>query len=583
MPARRPPTIGIAVALAIGTFVCFLPVLDNGFIDVFDDGKYVTENPDVKHGLDAKSLRWAFTTTTASNWHPLTWISHIVDTSISGMQPRGHHLSSVILHALSTALLFMGLARMTGQAGRSVAAAALFGVHPLRLESVAWVAERKDVLSGFFFMIVLWLYARYAVDPRPRRMAAVAAALALGLMAKPMLVTAPFVLLLLDAWPLGRMKTETWRRLVLEKAPLFALSIASCALTVWAQRAHAVRSLQEFPLTIRVENAIVAYAAYLGKTVWPAHLAVLYPHPGAGLETWKVVVALLVVGGISYAAYAYRRSKAWLPVGWLWYAGMLVPVIGLVQVGQAGMADRYTYLPSIGLALMLCWSVPATAATAVAAGAATLALAAATWHQAGYWKDSITLFTRAIEVTRENGIAHSNLGLALYQKGDLEGAIHHDEEAIRLLPRFQPPRGNLGVALADAGRIDEAIETYRRAIELDPSDADAYNNLGTTYYRTRNLDDAIMAFREAIRCKPDHANATYNLGTALAAKGDYPSAASILRDAVRLDPGNPSPHANLASVLIAMGDIAGAWREVDAMRALGREPSASLLQKLGPR
>jgi Flp pilus assembly protein TadD len=579
-PARRPPTAGIALALAIGVFVCFLPVLDNGFIDVYDDGKYVTDNANVKHGLDGASLRWAFTTTTASNWHPLTWVSHIVDTSMSGAKPRGHHLPGVLLHALSTALLFLVLARVTADVGRSAAAAALFGVHPLRLESVAWVAERKDVLSGFLFMVVLWLYARYAADPRPRRMGAVAGALALGLMAKPMLVTAPFVLLLLDVWPLARAKTESWKRLVIEKAPLFALAILSCALTVWAQSAHAVRSLQEFPFGVRAENAIVSYAAYLGKTVWPAKLAVLYPHPGSSIEVGKVALSLAVLAAITAVAVVFRRTKPWLPVGWLWYAGMLVPVIGLVQVGQAGMADRYTYLPSIGLALMICWSVPKTKGTAVAAGIATLALAAATWRQAAYWKDSVTLFTRAIEVTRDNGIAHSNLGLALYQRGDLEGAIRHDREAIRILPHFQPPRSNLGVALADAGRIDEAIAEYRRAIDVDPSDPDVYNNLGTTYYRTHRLDEAIAAFREAARLEPDHANATYNLGTALAAKGDYAAAVPVLREAVRLDPGNPSPHANLASVLTATGDIDGAWREVNAMRALGKEPSASLLEKL---
>jgi len=511
-----------------------------------------------------------------------------VDVSSSGLRPAGHHRQSVILHALSTALLFLVLEKLTGRTGRSAAAAALFGVHPLRLESVAWVAERKDVLSGLLFMIVLWMYARYAGDPRPRRMAAVAAALVLGLMAKPMLVTAPFVLLLLDAWPLDRARTEGWKRLVIEKTPLFALSAASCALTLWAQRAHAVRSIQEFPFGVRAENAIVSYAAYLWKTVWPAKLAVLYPHPGSSLETWKVVASVLVLGSITWIAFALRRSRPWLPVGWLWYTGMLVPVIGLVQVGQQGMADRYTYLPSIGLALIVCWSVPATAGTAVAAGAAALALAAATWRQAAYWKDSVSLFTRAIEVTRDNGIAHANLGLSLYKLGDTADAIPHFQEAIRVFPRFEAAHGNLGVALADAGRFDEAVAEYRRAMELDPTDADVPNNLGAAYYRARRLDDAIDQFRQAVRLKPDHAGASYNLGTALAAKGEWAEAATVLREAVRLDPRNPAPHANLAAVLTAAGDIDGAWREVSAMRALGKEPPAALLEKLaasdpGPR
>ena len=559
--------------------MCFAPILRNGFIEVYDDEKYVTANPNVQRGLDATSLHWALTTTTASNWHPLTWLSHMADVSMSGMDPAGHHGQSLILHALSTALLFLVLERLTGHTGRSAMAAALFAVHPMRLESVAWVAERKDVLSGLLFMVVLWTYARYAADPRPRRMAPVATALALGLMAKPMLVTAPFILLLLDAWPLGRARTETWRRLAVEKAPLFALSIVSCLVTLWAQRAP-IRSLQEFPFGLRIENAIVAYASYLKNSVWPAKLAVLYPHPGAGLETWKILLSLVVLGAITSLVVALRRSKPWLPVGWLWYAGMLVPVIGLVQVGQAGMADRYTYLPSIGLALMVCWSVPATAGTAAAAGATALVLAAGSWRQTRHWKDSVSLFTRAVEVTQDNGIAHANLGLALYRRGDAPSAIRHFQEAIRIFPRFVEPHTNLGVALTESGRVAEGIAEHQRARAIDPSDPDVYNNLGAAYYRLQRLDDAIESFRQAVHLKPDHAGATYNLGTALAAKGHWHEAASALREAVRLDPRNPSALANLAAVLTTMGDTAGAWRAIGAMRELGKEPSPSLLRRL---
>ena len=579
-PERR--TIAIALALVALAAVTFVPVVSNGFIDVYDDDKYVTENANVQHGLDAGSLGWALTTTTASNWHPLTWVSHILDVSAFGLSPAGHHRTSVLLHALTTALLFLALARLTGHAGRSAAAAALFAVHPLRLESVAWVAERKDALSGLLFVLALVVYARYVESPRPRRMALVALALAFGLLAKPMLVTVPFVLLLLDAWPLGRNRTETWKQLVVEKAPLFVLSIASCALTVWAQHAHAVRSLQEFPLGVRIENAIVAYAGYLGKTIWPAKLAVLYPHPGASLEAWKVGVALLVVGAITSLALFFRRSKPWLVTGWLWYLGMLVPVIGLVQVGQAAMADRYTYLPSIGLAIVVCWALPERTAV-VAASVATIALAVGTWRQAPYWKDSVSLMTRAIEVTKDNGIAHANLGLALYRRGDLRGAIRNYQEAIRIVPGFQTAHANLGAVLAEAGRHDDAVAAYRRAIELDPTDPDVYNNLGSGHYRAGRLDEAIEAYRHAIQLRPDHAGAVYNLGTALAAKQDFAAAAPVLSEAVRLAPGNASAHANLAAVLTVLGDTAGAWREVDAMRALGKEPPASLLQKLPPR
>jgi tetratricopeptide (TPR) repeat protein len=558
-------------------------VLGNGFIDVYDDGTYVTQNRHVQGGVTTEAVRWALTASTGSNWHPLTWISHMVDCTLFGLRPLGHHATSLVLHGANACLLFALLLRLTASLGRSAAAAFLFAVHPLRVESVAWVAERKDVLSGLLFLLTLWAYVAYVASPRPLRYAALVLTFAAGLAAKPMLVTLPFVLLLLDVWPLGRTGPGL-RRLLLEKSPLFALSAGSAAVTVWAQNAgHALRSLRQFPLGVRIANAVVSYVAYIGKALWPSGLAVIYPHPGSSLAGWQVGGAAIVLVAITWGALWLGKRRPYLPVGWFWYLGMLVPVIGIVQVGEQGMADRYTYLPAIGLSLMLAWSIPATAVAAGATSAAAIALGACAWRQATYWRDSETLFRHALRVTRDNGVAHLDLGLALYRRGRVEESTEEFRESIRIWPGFESAHSNLGAALADLGSYDEAIAENERARDIDPSDPDVYNNLGSVYYRRGRRDEAIEQFRRALRLNPDHANACYNLGTALAAGGDWNGAADALRNAIRLDPYDASAHANLAAVLLGLGDDAGAWSEVRASRALGLEPPPALIAKLAAR
>ncbi len=573
----------VVALLVVAVFACFWPLLRNGFIDVYDDGTYVTQNPHVQRGVTVEAVRWALTASTGSNWHPLTWISHMVDCTLFGLRPMGHHATSLVLHAANACLLFTLLLRLTASLWRSAAAAFLFAMHPLRVESVAWVAERKDVLSGLLFLLALWAYVAYVSAPRPGRYAVLVLTFAAGLAAKPMLVTVPFVLLLLDVWPLARTGPGL-RRLLVEKAPLLALSAASAAVTIWAQNAgHALRSLRQVPLGLRIANALVSYVLYLGKVLWPSGLAVIYPHPGSSLAGWRVGGAAIVLVAMTWGAVWLGRRRPHLPVGWLWFVRMLVPVIGIVQVGEQGLADRYTYLPAIGLSLMLAWSIPAVAVARGAACAAAIALGACTWRQATYWRDSETLFRHALRVTRDNAVAHLDLGLALYRRGRVEESTEQFRESLRIRPGFEAAHSNLGVALGDLGRYDEAIAEHERARDIDPSDPDVYNNLGSVYYRLGRRDEAIEQFRRALRLDSEHANACYNLGTALAAGGDWNGAADALRNAIRLDPDNASAHANLAAVLLGLGDDTGAWREVRASRALGLEPPKAVIAKLAAR
>jgi hypothetical protein len=385
----------VAGLLAILTFIAYAPVLDAGFTN-YDDDVYVTANYHVQHGLDGTSLRWAFTTTRAANWHPLTWISHTLDWSAFGDRPRGHHATSLLLHVANVAILFLLLGAMTRAWWPSALAAALFAVHPLHVESVAWIAERKDVLATFFGLLAIAGYARYAKAPSMSRMTVVVLLCAIGLLAKPMLVTLPFVLLLLDTWPLER--RTSWRLRIIEKLPLFALASASAFVTVWAQRqGGAVASLDRFPIELRLGNAAWSVVAYIEKTIWPRGLAVFYPHPGATVIPWGAALGLLVICGVTGLAWWQRRRRPYVLVGWLWFLGTLVPVMGLVQVGKQGMADRYMDLPSIGLFVVVAWASAEFGKRAVVpAVAAVIALAVVTHAQATVWHDSITLFTHAI-------------------------------------------------------------------------------------------------------------------------------------------------------------------------------------------
>jgi tetratricopeptide (TPR) repeat protein len=441
---RRLPLL-LGAALAFLTLAAWLPALQNGFINL-DDPYYVTTNPQVRPGITRGGLAWAMTAKVASNWHPLTMLSHILDCQLFGLDPAGHHATSLLLHLANALLLFEVLRRMTGAAGRSAAVAALFAVHPTHVESVAWVAERKDVLSALFWLLAMGAWARYARAPAIGRYLLVALLMILGLMAKPMVVTLPFALLLLDIWPLDRLRLG-WRRLLIEKLPLLALSAASSLITLRYQETS-LAPLDVVPWSLRAANALVSYVAYLGKIFLPRHLAVFYPIPLA-IPAWKVAGAALLLAALTALAVWRARWEPWLLTGWLWFLGTLVPVIGLVQVGRQAMADRYTYIPSIGLFLAVVWSVAwfwrsHRAALATVSAIVILALAAVTRVQIGYWSDSATLFRHALAVTGDdNYLAHIGLGKALMAEKDWNGAAEQFRAALALYPHLSEARAGL--------------------------------------------------------------------------------------------------------------------------------------------
>ncbi len=470
----------------------------------FDDPLYVTDNPHVKEGLTIQNISWAFTTATASNWHPLTWLSHMIDVDLFGLKPGAHHLMNVLLHAINAVLLFLVLLRLTGAAGCSAFVAALFAVHPLHVESVAWVSERKDILSTLFGFPMLSAYGRYAARPGIKRYVLVATLLVLSLLSKPMWVTAPFLLLLLDFWPLQRVKgppltidsacplAPQFRlaRLVAEKVPLLILSAASSIITVVAQdRGGSLNSLERFSLGARVSNALVSYVRYLGKTFWPSGLAAYYPQAEAGPPAWQVVGAILLLFAITILVLRQVRQMPCLAVGWFWFLGTLVPVIGLVQVGSQAMADRYTYLPIIGIFIAVAWGAERVSRSArwlgaslhVASIVTIAALSVVTFRQIGYWHDQESLFRHAIAVTEDSGRAHHVLSQGLVAKGKLEEALFHAREATRLDPNNARTHKNLGYILYRNGMLDEAIVEFQRAIALQPDYAEAHGNLAIAY------------------------------------------------------------------------------------------------------
>ena len=552
--------LAVCLFLALAVALVFGQTLDCDFVN-YDDPTYVCDNPLVKRGLTAEGIGWAMTATAAANWHPLTWLSHMTDCQLYGLNAGGHHLTSVLLHAATVLLLFLLLRRMTGDLWPSAFVAVVFAIHPLHVESVAWVAERKDVLSGLFFVLTLWAYFWYVRRPLSwARYLTVIALFVLGLMAKPMLVTLPFVLLLLDYWPLGRMsqrggtnvlvcredrsdsgRQECLPHLVIEKIPLLVLSACSCVVTSIVQ-SEVVARLERLPLPSRLDNAVVSYVAYLGKFVWPTSLSVFYPHPGAGLTEWQVVAALLVLGGITVAAVAFRRRIPCLLVGWLWYLGMLVPVIGLIQVGGHAMADRYTYLPQIGLCIALAWTVAHLTASwpnrvwilGVAAGLAVVLLMGCAWRQATFWRDTPTLWVHALECDPDNFVAHNNLAGYLAAHGEVDAAIEHFEMTLRTHPDNVDAHVTFGAALASVGRLDEAVAHYREALKIDNNCLQAHYNLGVARARQGRLVEAIAHYRDALRIDSTCANAHANLGVALELRGRIDQALMHYRTALDL-------------------------------------------------
>jgi Flp pilus assembly protein TadD len=545
------PRLGLWLLLlmAIAVAVAYWPVRQFGFVR-FDDPTYVSENPHVLGGLSWSAVGWAFTSGYGANWHPITWMSHMLDVQLFGLDAGAHHSVNVVIHAANSMLLFLVLLQMTGAVWRSAFVAAAFALHPIHVESVAWVAERKDVLSTLFWTLSIWAYARYAVKPRRLTYVLLLAAFALALMAKPMVVTLPFALLLLDVWPLGRFGSErpserAWP-LVREKLPLFALSLASSCVTYLVQQhGGTVASGVRLPFAQRLANALVAYVAYLGKAIWPLKLAAYYPYPDSRSAGVVLGCGLLLAGASVAAALSIRR-RPYIFVGWFWYMGTLVPAIGIVQVGTQAMADRYTYVPLVGIFMILAWGVPdllrerpwSKVPIAVGACAALLGCAVAARLQVGYWESSMALWRHALAVTRDNYAAHTYYGNALSARGDLQGAIAEYSEAIRIRPSYPEAHNNLGPALAQTGRINDAIAEFHQAIRLRPNYADAHNNLGVALASQGKFDDAILEYAEALRLDPDHAKARTNLGLAFRALGRTADAVRELDQAVKLHPND---------------------------------------------
>ncbi len=575
LPVTRRP-IPLALALVAAIAIVFAPVVRHGFVN-FDDPQYISENPFVTGGLSQRGISWAFTAGYAANWHPLTWISHMLDVQAFGLDAGAHHATNVVLHAASALLLFGLLHRVTGAPGRSWFVAALFAVHPLHVESVAWIAERKDVLSTLFWMLTIWAYVRYVSQPRAGRYLTVVVLFALGLMAKPMLVTLPFTLLLLDVWPLGRLPLR-----VREKLPLLALTIASSVITfVVQQQAGAVKELVELPIGRRAANALVAYVAYIGKALWPGGLAAIYPYPES-IASWRVGAALALLAAITALAFRARQRYPYVLVGWLWYLVTLVPVIGLIQVGSQPIADRYTYVPLIGLFIVVAWGVPDLLARwpwrfSVMRAAAVLVIAASAATaraQVRHWRNSVALWEHALAVTTANYRAEGNLGHALASEGRLDEAISHYTAAVRIHPGYAEAHNNLGLALATQGKIDEAIPHYTEAIRSMPDYFDAHGNLGAALAGRGRYADAINHFAIAVRLQPEQgrarqnlARAHYDFGRTLAEQGNVEQAIQQFLEGLRLEPTNADLHYDLGVMYARRGDLrAAAARFEEALR-----------------
>ena len=527
----------VCLLLIVGTFKVFWQVQHHDFIEL-DDHEYVTENPHVQSGLNKKGIIWAFTTFHVANWHPLTWMSHMLDCQLFGLRPGMHHLTSLLLHTANGVFLFLVLRLMTGALWRSAFVAALFALHPLHVESVAWIAERKDVLGTFFWLLTMWAYAYYAERQRFSRYLLALLFFAMGLMAKPMLVTLPFVLLLVDYWPLNRLQFGQSRndsnlrviksstgRVLWEKIPFFALTAISCVLTFLAQqKAGALKTLDIIPLKIRTANALISYISYIGKMIWPHNFAVFYPYPGI-IPMWQVLGAgLSLVCLTVLSAMLFRAGRfPYCAVGWLWYLGTLVPVIGLVQVGSQAMADRYTYIPLIGLFIIISWGFYDVVKgwknrhimLAISTGVVLLVLMACTWFQVGLWKNSTMLFKHAINVTDNNYKAHNLLGIALERQGIPKGALKHYSEALRIKPDYAEAHYNIGTVLMRQGKLKESLGYYSEALRIKPDYPDAHNNRGVALARQGRLKEAINHFYEALRIKPDFSDAHSNLGVAV--------------------------------------------------------------------
>ena len=612
--------IAISGAIVLATFVVYWQLRGHEFLN-YDDPMYVWENDYVRKGLTWEGVRWAFTATRGSTnyWHPLTWLSHMLDCQLFRTDPGWHHLTNFLLHLISTLLLFGVLNRMTGALWRSAFVAALFALHPLNVESVAWISERKSVLSTLFWMLTMAAYLRYVKHPAVSRYLLTLLVFALGLMAKPMLVTLPFVLLLLDYWPLGRFQPgqavkDTNRqthkflnarsqrlsiyRLVREKIAFFALSAASIYISsLSVQSLGIVISTESVPIKLRIANALVSYINYIGKIIWPQKLAVFYPYPDM-VPMWQSIGAFLLLVCISVLVIRLLRVIPYLAVGWLWYLGILIPAIGLVQAGVwPAIADRFVYVPSIGLFIIIAWAVPEVLAKwryrkitlGVLAPVVLLALAVCSWFQGGYWRNGITLFEHALTVTDKNYVAYTNLGEELMKQGEIDAGIEHFRQALEFKPDYRSAHYNLGLALVKRGKVGEAIKHYKEALRLEPDAAPIHYNLGKAFMLQQKYAEAMKHYRKALQIKPDEPVLYYNLALVLVEQGEIDEAIKLFRKALRLKPDAGIVHRNLGLALARQGRYAEAIKHyeealrIDPRDQQAREALKATLAKRGKR
>jgi protein O-mannosyl-transferase len=562
--------VAVCVLLVAGVFLAFSQTLSFGFVN-YDDDDYFSSNYHVKAGLTWAGIKWAFRTGYANNWHPLTWLSLMLDVQLFGAGPVGPHFTNVLLHAINAVLLFLLFRRLTGALWPSAVVAALFAVHPLRVESVAWVAERKDVLSGFFFLLTLGAYALYVEksriqDSRSKVFYAVCLlAFVCGLMSKPMLVTLPFVLLLLDYWPLNRFSASTFKQLLVEKTPFLVLSGVSCVVTIIAQQ-QVIRTLNMVPPELRLSNAVNSYVIYLIQMFWPIDLAAFYPSQ-VDVSLWQILGAGVMLLIMTLLAILTARRFPYFPTGWLWYLGMLVPVIGLIQVGNQSHADRYSYLPQIGLYIAIVWTIKDLMISwryrhqilVPLASVIICILMVRTRKQASYWSNDIVLMEHAIASTSGNYVAHNNLGYDLAHEGRTAEAFAHYQQALKYYPDFAEANCNLGVLYSKMGKLDEAARYFRRVIQLNPNLATAYNNLGNVLVRQGRMDEAVEQYQKVLELNPDRSGITVeihnNLGSLFAKQGRTDEAIEQYQKALEIEPDNAEIQINLANILAAQGRV----------------------------
>jgi Tfp pilus assembly protein PilF len=539
----------ICLLLSVSIVVLFWQVQYHDFI-LYDDNLYVTENGNVLRGLSREGLTWALTATDAGFWHPLTWLSLMLDCQLYRLNAGGYHWTNVLLHVANSILLFLVLSRMTGAVFKSAFVAALFALHPLHVESVAWVSQRKDVLSTFFWVLTMSAYVYYTERPGVYRYLPIVLFYVLGLMSKPMVVTLPLVLLLLDYWPLKRFPSSAFPvslyRLILEKIPLFILAAGLTAVTFYTEgKIGALKSFEMFPVEVRTANAIVSYVGYIWKTVWPINLAIFYPHSGI-LPWWQIVPSALMLVSITFLVFYNMKRYPFLVTGWFWYILTLSPVIGLVQIGGHGMADRYTYIPLIGLFVVMVWGVSrlwegwqyGKIFAPLSSLVVLSVLMVLTWFQVQHWRDSISLFQHALHVTEKNYVVYNNLGAALFHKGNFDDSMECFKKALQIKPDYADAYNNMGLITAFRGKSEEAMFYYTQAIKMNPNDEKAHNNLANVLADRGSVDEAIQHYKEALRIRPDYADAHNNLGISLARQNHFEAAAYHFKEAMRITPGH---------------------------------------------